>query len=176
MKGINQYVKDNLRYDCLTGRLTWKTPCRGRVLGGDAGSEGDGGYIRVTIRGRSVPAHRICWFLHYGEWPERDIDHKNRRPNDNRMQNLRLATKMENARNRTSARGSSSKYLGVRMDGNRWEGAVKAGDKYETRYFDTELAAALWRDMKAREWHGAFASLNFPDIDVAEAVKKIKAA
>jgi len=176
MNGIEQYVKDNLRYNSLTGRLTWKVAGQGRVLGNDAGCEGQGGYIRLNILGKSVPAHRICWYLHYGDWPERDLDHKNRRPNDNRIQNLRLATKAENARNRSSSRGSSSQYKGVSLVRGQWRAAVACGDKRVSQSFKSEIAAAMWHDVQARKMHGEFASLNFPEFDAEVAVKKIKAA
>lgn len=63
------------------------------------------GYHRFTLnyRGRCLnfAAHRAIWLLHHGEWPKHQIDHINRDPADNRIENLRDVTPLENVRNRT---------------------------------------------------------------------------
>jgi hypothetical protein len=45
-------------------------------------------------------AHRLAWLWWFGEWPEGGLDHINRIRNDNRIDNLREATRSENQRNR----------------------------------------------------------------------------
>ena len=57
---------------------------------------GTRGYIRCSYEGKKVQGHRLAWFLHYGEWPEGNIDHINRVKTDNRICNLRIATLSEN--------------------------------------------------------------------------------
>lgn len=58
------------------------------------------GYLTVSVYGTQYRAHRVAWFLEYGEWPVLHIDHINRVRFDNRIQNLRLVTVSENVRNR----------------------------------------------------------------------------
>lgn len=43
--------------------------------------------------------HRVIWFLHYGAWPQRTIDHINHDRADNRICNLRDVSQSENNRN-----------------------------------------------------------------------------
>ena len=33
------------------------------------------GYGKIDVEGRDQMAHRVAWFLHYGQWPELTLDH-----------------------------------------------------------------------------------------------------
>lgn len=89
-----------LSYCPETGVLRWKVRRRNVAMPGDiAGSITDSGYVMVGIHRRQLRAHRIAWALTYGEWPASDLDHKNRVRSDNRLCNLRLATRSENSQN-----------------------------------------------------------------------------
>ena len=98
----------HLNYDPITGQLTWRTcACNGaRRLGHEAGcvSQTDG-YRRVTLYGRKLLAHRVIWKLVHGSDPVDVIDHINRDRDDNRIENLRLATLVDNHRNRHKVSG-----------------------------------------------------------------------
>lgn len=50
--------------------------------------------------------HRIIWMLHNGEWPSQVIDHINRDPRDNRIENLRNVPADVNSRNNGNPNGS----------------------------------------------------------------------
>jgi len=62
------------------------------------------GYIEMRVRhgGKEVyfRGHRVAWLLHYGEWPKLALDHINRNPLDNRIENLREATARQNMLNK----------------------------------------------------------------------------
>ena len=58
-----------------------------------AGTERDDGYITIRVDGHPYLAHRLAWLYVHGEWPSGEIDHINCRPFDNRMENLRIATR-----------------------------------------------------------------------------------
>lgn len=90
----NQY----LRYS--EGKLYW-LKSRGRVKAGDeAGSYRSNGYRQVKLNGKPYKEHRVIWELHNGPIPEGlEIDHINRVRDDNRIENLRLATRSENSLN-----------------------------------------------------------------------------
>ena len=65
------------------------------------------GYIQVWVSGRVLAGHRVAWALHHGEWPILEIDHINMKRTDNRIQNLRLATRSQNMYN---SRGTGKKH------------------------------------------------------------------
>jgi len=58
------------------------------------------GYLVKTVCKKKLMIHRLVWEMHYGKIPKgMVIDHINRNKTDNRIENLRLATKSQNARN-----------------------------------------------------------------------------
>jgi len=120
----------------------------------------NGKYSRVWINGWH-PAHRVAWALYYGEWPNGSIDHINGDGQDNRIGNLRIATQAQNARNKKSVVGSSSKYLGVSRSGNKWSAQIKhSGNVIYLGRFDNEMDAALAYDCAAVSMHREFANPN----------------
>src|SRR3546814_1788886 len=70
------------------------------------------GHLCGHVKGIPLLAHRVAWAIHYGEWPNGQIDHINGDPSDNRIANLRDVSALENARNakldRKSTRLNSS--------------------------------------------------------------------
>lgn len=59
------------------------------------------GWLRVKVYNTHYRVHRIAWKMFYGEDPPTglDIDHINRDKTDNRIVNLRVATRSENVKN-----------------------------------------------------------------------------
>lgn len=94
-------------------------------------------------------------------------DHKNGDGLDNRRSNLRPASSSQNGANRIKINcNNTTGFRGVyfRKKRNRYVSAIRANGKSITiGYFVTALEAALARDIKARELHGEFAVLNFPN-------------
>jgi len=97
------------------------------------------------------------------------IDHKNRDSRDNRRANLRVATHLQNARNRVKInKKCSSVYKGVCRHKYRgtWMCQINVGKKsMHLGYFDDEIEAAKAYDAAAKKYHGQFACLNFPPPD-----------
>lgn len=102
-----------LDYNPETGLFTWKAKRCGTKHGSVAGSiDPSHGYRRIKIDGHLYLAHRLAWFYVCGEWPAHEIDHIDRARANNRIANLRPATRSENqcnkprySNNRTGAKG-----------------------------------------------------------------------
>ena len=87
-----------LAYDPLTGGFTWKIrPCYNVKAGSIAGAIDPGhGYRRIKYDGILYLAQRLAWFYVNKTWPDGEIDHEDRDRANNRIDNLRLATKGQN--------------------------------------------------------------------------------
>lgn len=131
-------LREMVAYDAVTGVLTWKarTPqmfvpsatvsaeslCaawNAKYVGSPAvHSENGAGYRGgcITLRGRRIPllAHRVAFALATGSWSKEDIDHINGARSDNRLCNLRQASRSENARNARLPSKNTSGHIGVR--------------------------------------------------------------
>jgi hypothetical protein len=121
---IDDWVKENLRYDPETGYLWWTKQNLGsgtpKNLHKPAGCLYNHGYISVESSHKGIRfryyAHRLAWFLYYGVWPKNDIDHINNVRDDNRLENLREATRSENSGNQKVREGGPQnikEYLGI---------------------------------------------------------------
>ncbi|AUO64067.1 hypothetical protein WM46_04465 [Citrobacter freundii complex sp. CFNIH2] len=169
MGGANQLpnreqLNEILSYDPTSGKFTWKVS-RGKVRSGQpAGSVNSQGYILIKIHGKNLRAHRIAFFMVYGEQP-RVVDHIDGDILNNRIANLRAASLKENQQNRKSKQGSSSKFIGVRWKKqcSKWNAEITIrGKKKHIGYFDSEEEAAKAYDREALLLNKNFARLNFP--------------
>lgn len=87
------------------------------------------------------------------------VDHENGDGLDNRRENLRLATKQQNAANSKPYNGR--KYKGVHAHRRKWKAVIKSGGvQKHLGLFDTPEEAALAYNDAAREIHGEYARLN----------------
>jgi hypothetical protein len=71
------------------------------------------GYRYGGILGQNYLAHRVAWGLHYGYWPTDLIDHINHNKSDNRIENLRVVSNSENAKNMRPHSRNKSGVTGV---------------------------------------------------------------
>lgn len=124
-----------------------------------------GGYMVGQIDGKDVYAHRVAWTLAVGEIPAGfDIDHINGDKSDNRITNLRLASRSENSRNKRAQQKSTSSYLGVSWSERYGKWVAQITDHGKNIFlgrFHSEDDAALAYDEAARRIHRDFARPNF---------------
>lgn len=105
--------------------------CRIWRAGSVIGTKDKDGYVVARFRGKQWKLHHMVWLYHYGYKPTM-IDHINRDPSDNRIENLREANKSINAFNTDKPSNNTSGYKGVSWDAkrNKWHayiGVKKAG-------------------------------------------------
>ncbi|NCC26499.1 MAG: hypothetical protein EOM25_15065 [Deltaproteobacteria bacterium] len=105
----------------------------------------------IWVGGKKLLVARVVWIIHNQQnIPEdREIDHINRDPLDDRPENLRLVDHSSNIRNsiKTKMNGKtlSSKYPGVYWDtqNGKWKAHICIGGKLKhIGYFASETAAA----------------------------------
>jgi hypothetical protein len=91
------------------------------------------------------------------------VDHKNFNPLDNRVRNLRLATRGQNQCNRRLQSNNSFGYKGVTFTRGYYYASITSRGKYKYlgRYRSAKIAARVY-DYAARRLFGEFAHLNFP--------------
>ena len=104
---LENYIRKYFSYDAKSGMIN-----RNDRKGG-IGSLDAKGYLILKIKGKQFKAHRIAWFLYYGKMPEMEIDHINKIRTDNRICNLRIATRGENNRNRKQAPNKDTGFIGI---------------------------------------------------------------
>ena len=93
------------------------------------------------------------------------IDHVNHETLDNQRENLRPATRSQNAANMRKQTGTSSKYKGVCWPKHtrKWAAYIKVDYKRtHLGLYETEDAAARAYDAAVLDAWGEFAQLNFP--------------
>ncbi|HHL9592730.1 TPA: AP2 domain-containing protein [Citrobacter braakii] len=123
-------------YVC-NGKLHWKIKPAARVKSGDAaGYLTRTGYLSVERNGRQYQVHRIIWEMH------------NRI--DNRIENLRIVTSGDNAKNRSRPNTNTSGVTGVHWNKrlNKWHVQINhEGKRRHIGLFDSiEQAAAARMD------------------------------
>src|SRR5262245_24850001 len=107
-------IKERLRYDAVAGVIQWVTATRRNKIGDRAGHIRPDGYVDIAFeikgkRGRHILGHHAAWFLYFGEWPRKQIDHIDGNPSNLKLSNLRESTQQQNLFN---ARVSKNNKLG----------------------------------------------------------------
>lgn len=121
------------------------------------------GYLYGCVNGSKVYMHRLAWLLHTGSWPAAEIDHRNGVRHDNRIENLREATRRENMQNQRAARVSnlSSRFIGVNWMKTKakWRAEIRInGKKKHLGLFEVEADAAA-AYIEAKRLHHTFGLL-----------------
>lgn len=156
-----QQLRELLDYDPETGVFTWKfrenapKQWNVRYAGKEAGNIEPRGYRRIRLNGRCYYAHRIAWIMQ--EMPStKDIDHINGDRTDNRMANLRAATRSQNIFNQR--RNDPRKGVHWNTKRQRWIAQIVCkGEHYWLGEHTTPEAAAQAYRAKAVELFGEFA-------------------
>lgn len=150
----------NELFDLRDGVLYWKVRTSIRVTIGDpAGAVSSRGYLRTGIRGTVYLNHRLIFLMHYG-WVPDAIDHIDGNPLNNMPENMRPASKSENACNIGITNQNTSGHKGVTYNKRRgkWCASIKKnGVKTDLGFFDDVNEAGAAYAAAAPEHHGEFA-------------------
>lgn len=154
-----EILRELLDYNPETGAFKWLVN-KGTAKAGDvAGCQNALGYLIIGICGKRYSCHRLAWLCVHGEWPTRQIDHVNTNRSDNRISNLREATKQENMFNRGATVISLTGLKGVSNKGKYgFQARIMVGGKehYLGLFSTAELAQAAYC-AAAHSLHGEFA-------------------
>jgi hypothetical protein len=167
-----------VNYDAKSGLFVWKqrTPdmfIEGKIsslvkakrfnvryAGKNAQTDRSNGYKNINIPNCGpIRAHRVAWAMVNGVWPEHDIDHVNGVRADNRICNLRLATRSENLRNKRKFPRNTSGYVGVYFYKQRdnWNARISINNKnINLGYFPTVEKAAKARAEAEHKYWGEY--------------------
>lgn len=124
-------LKEMLEYSPETGVFTWKKSS-GRVkAGAKAGWTTHNGYLKIAIDKVEYTAHRLAWFYTYNKWPTEDLDHINGERQNNKLSNLREATRSQNLQNKGKQCNNTSGFIGVSYNKSRgkWDARLKVCGK-----------------------------------------------
>lgn len=143
-------LKQILRYESTTGLFyskeihkQWKS---GRILNYTAPDKRQS----VLVDGNRYRAHRLAWFYTHGYWPSKHIDHINGDPSDNRLCNLREATRTQNMANSKRPITNTTGYKGV-----SWH---KGASKYQVHIRHAGKIYYLGLFTSAKQGHKAYAA------------------
>ncbi len=150
-----------LNYDPETGEFI-RVGGRSDYVGRVAGTTHASGYRFVQVNRKLYLGHRLAWFMTYGVFPEKHIDHINGDKLDNRISNLRLATRSQNLGNRGVQKNNTSGAAGVSWQKSvgRWQAKImhEGRDRYLGTFDRVEDAKAAY-DKEALRLRGEFAKI-----------------
>ena len=157
-KIIPDSVRDFISYDPHTGNFHWiKKPNRrikvgqkaGRILKDGRGKE----CVQIGYQGTKYYAHRVALFLMTGEQPD-EVDHIDRNPMNNRINNLRDVDHPTNMGN-LSATGVRWAWINTKSKGRIYRYLVVIAQYRCRRLYHGKSILLAWyaRIMAEREDH-----------------------
>jgi hypothetical protein len=150
-------LREVLHYDPETGDWRWRLSNGRRAIAGEAaGYLNDEGRRCIGIDWHTYKASRLAWLYMTGEWPSGEIDHKNRKPADDRWANLRDATRAQNQINNGLRANNTTGATGVYQRGDRWQAYIGARPKIYLGVFGTREEAQEAYRKAAIERYGEF--------------------
>lgn len=135
-------VNSTVLYNEQTGVFTWKVT-KGRAVSGNiAGSLDVRGYWIIKINRKQYKAHRLAWFIVYGEFPDGELDHIDMVKTNNSISNLRIVTRSFNNTNKGLQKNNTTGSRGVYRYGDRWTASISRNGKQNyLGIFNTKEAA-----------------------------------
>tara|TARA_R110002096_G_scaffold378564_1_gene572647 strand:- start:525 stop:1028 length:504 start_codon:yes stop_codon:yes gene_type:complete len=123
-------------------------------------------YGRLNTKIGKINIARLLWFFDNGVWPVGEIDHIDGDTHNNKLSNLRVCSRSENAKNKKRYYNNTTGYKGVTRESYRGEvrsyraSIQNEGVRIHLGMFDTAVDAAQAYNTAAKRLHGEFARLN----------------
>ena len=109
------------------------------------------GYMDVRVDNKNYRQHRMIFLMFHGYLPN-VVDHIDGNPLNNKVENLREATKMQNRWNCKPNRGTISGVKGVYKDHSKWKALINVGGvRYYLGMFETIEEAKSVVELKYAE-------------------------
>lgn len=161
------FANEFFRYEPDTGKLFWRfSMCKSPIVSGnEAGKKmkcrANKIYVSVKFYGKNYMAHRIAWAITHQREPMDVIDHINGDGLDNRLANLREATRSQNQQNQGISRSNTSGFKGVSFSRQlgKFTARIRVGTKSKhLGCFLNACDAANAYQQAALKHHGEFAN------------------
>lgn len=160
-----QEILELLSFNKVTGEFFWVKPSKhhndliGKLAGNPQPTKRNKSYWVIQINGKKYKRGHLVYFLTHGEWPKPCLDHINGNSLDDRPENLRKATIMENAWNHKFRKRRIELPMGVRSN---CSGSFSARISYKGKQihlgaFDNPEDASNIYQQKRKELYGQFA-------------------
>lgn len=150
-------------YNAETGKLFWHNP-KGKQNSTTALGRYHPDGLLISIGNKpnqkTYRVARLIWFYVHGVWPAQIIDHINRNPFDNRLNNLREASHTQNSANLSVKANNIGGLKGAfyRAKVKKWGSSIRiAGKRKWLGCFDTKEEAHAAYMQAAKETFGEFA-------------------
>jgi len=151
-------------FEYKDGNLVWKIKnknAHGINIGDVAGCIDSKGYRVIKINKKMYKAHRLTWIYHNGDIEDGlCIDHIDRNPSNNKIENLRPATRSQNGSNATKCKNNTSGYKGISWHkrSKKWMARIGHNNKLINigGFITKEEAYAAYCEA-AKKYHGDYA-------------------
>jgi hypothetical protein len=133
-------VRDAFEYDSESGMVFFKGT---KNEAGKVKANRRTSYRYLSLKGKTLLAHRVAWALCNGEWPSGQIDHIDGDGLNNAIDNLRDVSHAENQRNQRLHIKNKSGFRGVHQEkrSGKWVAMIWVGKK--RKHIGTFSSAAL---------------------------------
>lgn len=143
-------LKELVNYDPDSGIFTWKIGRKKVFQNSVCGRVDSNGYRVIGIDYSKYRACRLAFLYMNGEFPKHQVDHINRIKHDDRWENLRDVTSLENNQNTLKKSTNKSGYKGVSFHkkSNKWVAQICFnGKSYNLGGYSTpEKASKVYKE------------------------------
>jgi hypothetical protein len=140
------------------GKLYWRVSMGPSIVRDtEVGTKNGEGYLQVKYQGQTYKVHRLIYLMEYGTLPPL-VDHEDTNRLNNNPGNLRAATSVENAQNRSTPVNNTTGAKGIDVYRGKARARIVVDGKRETiGLFSTIEEAKAARDKLTAVHHGDFA-------------------